>query len=288
MPRLIKEPAVPEETPVPWARRTDVGFLALEGVQRGLTVESIMTPLARLMACRRGDNVRELMSRNTGRYSFLPVLDEKDGILGLYRAEQWFDQEPPDQLIGTEFVPFAESLVVGADATVIDFLTLAHEQPTKLVVSGHRVAGLVSLSDIQQLPARAALFTLITSLEIVMADWIEAKWPDDPESWLALLSLSRREMVCQRIQDFTNSDSFVGEVLCTEFADKCTIIRQRAPLPASRSQMSREFSAIRKLRDRLAHASHYAQSPQEALKVCCVTRRILKIRQHLLGTVGSG
>ena len=279
---------MPEETPVPWARRTDVGFLALEGVQRGLTVESIMTPLARLMTCRRGDNVRELMSRNTGRYSFLPVLDEKDGILGLYRAEQWFGQEPPDQPIGTEFVPFAESLVVGADATIIDFLTLAHEQPTKLVVSGHRVAGLVSLSDIQQLPARAALFTLITSLEIVMADWIEAQWPDDPESWLALLSQSRRKMVCKRIEDFTNSDSFVGEVLCTEFTDKCTIIRQRAPLPASRMQMKREFSAIRELRDRLAHASHYAQSPQEALEVCCVTRRILKIRQHLLGTVGSG
>ena len=279
---------MPEETPVPWARRTDVGFLALEGVQRGLTVESIMTPLARLMTCRRGDNVRELMSRNTGRYSFLPVLDEKDGILGLYRAEQWFGQEPPDQPIGTEFVPFAESLVVGADATIIDFLTLAHEQPTKLVVSGHRVAGLVSLSDIQQLPARAALFTLITSLEIVMADWIEAQWPDDPESWLALLSLGRREMVRKRIEDFTSSDSFVGEVLCTELTDKCTIIRKRAPLPASRKQMKREFSAIRELRDRLAHASHYAQRPQEALEVCCVTRRILKIRQHLLGTVGSG
>ena len=44
-----------------------------------------MTPRARLMTCRRGDSVRELMSRNTGRYSFLPVLDEKDGILGLYR-----------------------------------------------------------------------------------------------------------------------------------------------------------------------------------------------------------
>ena len=61
------------------------------------------------MTCRRGDNVRELMSRNTGRYSFLPVLDEKDGILGLYRAEQWFDQEPPDQPIGTEFVPLRKA-----------------------------------------------------------------------------------------------------------------------------------------------------------------------------------
>ena len=270
-----------EESPVPWARRADVGFRALEGVQRGLTVESIMTPRARLMTCRRRDSVRELMSRNTGRYSFLPVLDEKDGILGLYRDEQWFGREPPDQPIGADFVPLAEALVVGVDATIIEFLTSAHEQPTKLVVSGHRVAGLVGLSDFQQLPVRAALFTLITSLEIVMADWIEAQWPDDPKSWLALLSPGRRTQVLGKIEYFTSSDSFVAEVLCTEFTDKCTIIRKRASFPASRNQMERDFSAIRELRDRLAHASHYAQSPQEALDVCCVTRRILEFLSWL-------
>ena len=278
---------MPEETPVPWARRADVGLPALERVQRGLTVKSIMTPRTLWMDCRRDDNMRELMSRNAARYSFLPVLDEEDRILGLYRAEEWFDRKPPDQPIGTEFVPFSETLVVGADATIIEFLTSAHEQPTKLVVSGHRVAGLVSLSDLQQLPVRAALFTLVTSLEIVMADWIEAQWPDEPESWLDLLSQGRREKVREKMEDFKNSDSFVNEVLCTEFADKCTIIRLQAPLPAGRRRMQREFSAIRKLRDRLAHASHFAQSPQEALKVCCVTRRILEIRQHLLGPVSS-
>ena len=278
---------MPEETPIPWARRADVGLPALERVQRGLTVEAIMTPHTRWMSCRRGDNVRELMSRNIARYSFLPVLDEEDRIVGLYRAEDWFDQQPPDQPIDTEFVPFAENLVVGADATIIEFLASAQEQPTKLVVSGHRVAGLVSLSDLQQLPVRAALFTLVTSLEIVMADWIEAQWPADPKSWLDLLSPGRRAKVLKKIEDFKNSDSFVNEVLCTEFTDKCTIIRRQAALPPSNTQVEHQFSAILKLRDRLAHASHYAQNPQEAQEVCCVTRRILEIRQHLLGAVGS-
>lgn len=276
-----------EDTPVPWAKRADVGFLALEGVQRGLTVGSIMTPRDRLMACRREDSARAVMSRNTGRYGFLPVLDDKNDILGLYRAEQWFGREAPDQPIGADFLPLAETLIVGADATIIAFLTSAHEQPTKLVVSGHHIAGLVSLSDLQQLPVRAALFTLITSLEIVMADWIEAQWPDDPEGWLALLSQGRRKKVLKRIKDFKNSDSFVGEVLCTEFKDKCTIIRQRASIPVSKNQMERDFSAIRDLRDQLAHASRYAQTPHEALEVCRVTRRILEFRQLLAATVPS-
>ena len=140
------------------------------------------------------------------------------------------------------------------------------------------------MSDLQQLPVRAALFTLITSLEIVMADWIEAQWPGDPDSWLALLSPGRREKALDRIKEFKNNNSFVSEILCTEFTDKCDIVRERASIPASKSQMERDFSAIRDLRDQLAHASHYARSPREALQVCCVAGRILEFQQFLVET----
>ena len=177
--------------------------------------------------------------------------------------------------------------MAGADATIIEFLISAHEQPAKLVVSGHRVSGLVTLSDLQQLPVRAALFTLITSLEIVMADWIEAQWPEDPESWLALLSPGRRSKVRERIKEFNKNDSFVSEVLCTEFADKCDIVRKRSSGPPSISQMKRDFEAICDLRDRLAHANHYAQNKDEALKVCRTTKRILKYRELIADTANS-
>ena len=57
-----------------------------------------MTPRARLMTCRREDSVRAVMSKNTDSYSFLPVVDDEEVILGLYKAEQWFGREPPEQL----------------------------------------------------------------------------------------------------------------------------------------------------------------------------------------------
>ncbi len=275
-----------EDTSGRWARQVDIDFGALKGVQRGLTVESIMTPRGQLKTCRPEESVRAVVSRNTGRYSFLPVQDEKNVIRGLYRAELWFDpdEEPPEQPIckrdADEFIPLAETLVVGADAKIIDFLTSAHEQPVKLVVSDHGVAGLVSLSDLQQLPVRAALFTLITTLEMVMAKWIETH--EDTECWLALLSEGRREKVRDNIKNLQESDNFVSEILCTEFTDKCTIIRKRAPIPASRSRMGRDFKAIRELRDQLAHASHYARTPQEAREVCCLTGRILERCKQIL------
>ena len=271
----------------PWARRPDVGFVALERVQRGLTVDSIMTPRSRLMTCRRDDSARAVMARNTDRYSHLPVLDESDIILGLYRAEQWFGEEAPERPVGADYEPLSEALVIGADTPIVEFLKTADDRPTKLVVSGDRVAGLVGLSDLQQLPVRAALFTLIASLEIAMANWIEAKWPDDSGSWLAILSPGRRTKVLEKIQQFKDNDSFVGDILCTDFKDKCAIVLKQRLIPASQRQMERDFSAIRDLRDQLAHASLYAETPQAAIEVCSVVRRILEIRRHLADAIGK-
>ena len=65
-----------------WAGQATLGFDALERVHRGLTVELIMTPRCSLMTCRREDSIRDVMSRNTGMYSYLPVVDEAGVILG--------------------------------------------------------------------------------------------------------------------------------------------------------------------------------------------------------------
>ena len=265
----------------PWARGADVGFVALERLQHGLTVDSIMTPRCRLMTCRREDSARAVMSRNTDRYSYLPVLDESDVILGLYRAEEWFGEEAPERPIAADYEPLSEALVIGADTPIVEFLKTADDQPTKLVVSGDRIAGLVGLADLQQLPVRAALFTLIASLEIAMANWINAKWPDDSRSWLAILSPGRRMKVLKNIQRFKDSESFVGEILFTEFKDKCAIVQKQQLIPASQRQLERDFSAIRDLRDRLAHATLYAETPKAALEVCTVVGRILEIQRHL-------
>ena len=266
-----------------WAGQATVGFDALERVHRGLTVELIMTPRCRLMTCRREDSVRDVMSRNTGMYSYLPVVDEAGVILGLYRAEKWWGEEAPDQPICADFEPLSEALVMGADATIIEFLkTVDERRPTKLVVSGYRVAGLVGLSDFHKLPVRAALFTLITSVEIAMATCIAAvTWPDGGASWLALLSEKRRKETRDKIGQSKQNDSFINEILHTQLADKCTIIRKSKLIQGSQRKLTREFSAICKLRDEIAHANYYAETPTKALKVCSVVKTILQMQQLL-------
>ena len=270
-----------DENQVLWAGRDDIGLDALERVQHGLTVDMIMTPRDSLMTCRREDSVREVMARNTDNYSFLPVVNVAGRIFGLYRAEQWFAEEAPDQPIGDEFEALSEDLVIGADASIVEFVGSADKRPARLVVSGNQVAGLVGLSDLQQLPVRAALFTLITSLEMAMAERIEAEWPDSAAGWLAQLSEGRRDVTLEAIDKAKREDGFVSEILHTQFHDKATIIYKTKLMPGSRTILEERFSEIRDLRDQVAHANNYAETPVEACRICAVVRSILEIRISL-------
>jgi len=68
--------------------------------------------------------------------------------------------------------PLSEDDMIGADASIVAFVRDADRHKCRLVVSGCEINGLVSLSDLQKLPVRAALFTMVTHLEMVMANFI--------------------------------------------------------------------------------------------------------------------
>lgn len=269
-----------------WANPNDTRPDVLERVQRSLTVGLIMTPRVRLQTCRRDETARAVMKRNKQHFSFLPVVDDAGRLLGLYKAEQWFNADAPRKQICDDFVPFSEDIVIGADASIIEFVTVADERPTRLVVSGDRVSGLVSLSDLQQLPVRAALFTLITRFEMAMAQRIEEEWEgDDKTGWLGLLSKSRRACIEEAIQKAEQDDSFVSEIAFSQLSDKMTIMIKKRLIPGSRSGLKRDFRSIRKLRDDIAHANNYAASPAAACRTCMTVRSILRIGETLSASI---
>ena len=127
-----------------WAKRGDMGLDVLGRVQDGLTVDMIMTRRSDFMTCRCEEAAREVKVRNEEhRFSFLPVQD-RNGQIGLYHAHRWFDQEAPDRPIGDDFDRLSEDLVIGANANILEFVRTADERPTRLVISGDRIAGLIS------------------------------------------------------------------------------------------------------------------------------------------------
>ena len=273
---------------VRWANPGDSGPGVLDRVQQGLTVDMIMTPRAELRTCRRNEIASDVADRNTKNFSFLPVVDAEKRILGLYEAARWFVTKAPQQAIDDDFVLFSEDIVIGADASIIDFVRMADEHPTRLVVSGDRVAGLVSLSDLQQLPVRAALFTLITRLEIAMAERIEQEWNADAGTgWLAVLGRDRRATIQEAIDRAKMEDGFVSEIALSQLVDKATIIRKKRLIPGSATSLKRDFNAIVKLRNDIAHANYYAETPGMASKVCLAVRTILRIEKELTAATAT-
>nr|WP_323780151.1 hypothetical protein [Amylibacter sp.] len=248
-------------------------------------MELIMVPRSVFSWCSLDDTHHDIHSRNGNRYSYFPV--RGDGrVLGLYHAERWFDAPPPKAPIADDFQPLSEDIVIGADASIIDFIMQADQHPTNLVVSGSQIAGLVSLSDLQQLPVRSSLFALITSLEMAMALAIDSKWQNS-DGWMAYLSDGRRTKLKEAIDDAQVADGFISEIAFAQITDKADIIRKARITSRTGREFERSFKDIRDLRNNLAHANEYAATPEDAKNVCAVVRDIYKLKKELIEVIES-
>ena len=271
-------------------RRTDVTeatntphLAQLDAVLATLTVGLIMIPRSQWMTCRPSSLASSVAALNRETmFSTLPVLDENEQrVLGLYDASQWFNGTAPDAPIGDAFQLLSEDMLVAEDASIFDFLRQADNYATNLVVRSTQIAGLVSLSDIEQLPVRTALFTLINSFEMAMASLIESRIPR-PDDWKALLAEGRRKLLDERIAAAKRNDTYTGDLLLTQFCDKHAVMAKAKLLAVPRNELDDRIGKIERLRNDIAHANSFGNSPQKAQKVCAVVRDIYDLKQRIL------
>jgi hypothetical protein len=274
-----------------WANHEEVGSGdVFEALHSGLTVELISTPRDALMTCTPNDTLSVVMGRNIDSYDFIPVIAQAPGnkahVLGLFHAAKFFHAPSPEGYVKEHYFPLSEEFLIGADASILDFIKTADERPCRLVISGSGIAGLVSLSDLQNLPVRAALFALITGFEITMAEAIKRKFPVD-EDWLRCLNDGRQQKIKNEIAESRKDDGFVDTLLFTQFCDKADIITKSCDLAISETAFRTKLKDIEKLRNNLAHANEYAASPEQARKVCAVVKDLLALREKIAGVESS-
>jgi len=255
----------------------------LNRLSAGLKVRMIMTPRSDFMACAPTETVAEVVERNRlDRFSYIPVMRES-ACVGLLHAERWFSDPAPTSPVSEYLEPLSESNLIGGNASILDFVGAADTRPCRLVVSGERIEGLVSLSDLQHLPVRSALFAMITALELCMADLIRMRHPD--LSWLDYLSEDRSAKIRDEIARSQREDGYVDALLFTQFSDKGTIIRKSLAreLGLSGTYLNRILGELTRLRDNLAHANQYAATPSEGKHVCSVVREAFRLLHALEG-----
>jgi hypothetical protein len=247
-----------------------------------------------LRTCTPDDAIADVIGRNIESYDFLPVVSQSSpknaSVIGLFHAAKVSRAASLDGCIREHYDPLSEEFVIGADAGILDFIKDADHKPCRLVVSNSGIIGLVSLSDLQRLPVRAVLFSVITGFEITMMEAIRRSFPSD-EDWLCRLSEGRRKTLEDTIAESHQGDCFVDALLFTQFCNKADITRKSIDLgkDGGRSAFASNLKKIQSLRDHVAHANEYAASPEHAQNVCTLVRDILALREKLaaIRTVGS-
>jgi hypothetical protein len=256
--------SVGEQTPV-----------TLEALQNGLTVDLIATRRVDFVTCLENETFAEVVPRNRPLgFDFLPVLDQTSSrIVGLIEIAPFMHGAVPDARIGTVMHPLSEENLLGADASILVFIRDADHQKCRLIVSGHEISGLVSLSDLQRLPVRVTLFGLITYLEILMTDVIRQQF-NGGDGWLDRISEGRRQKLLAEIAKARSNEPLIDALLFTQFIDKVNIIWKSGRFSVAKNQFESHFKKIQSLRDRLAHANDYAASPDAAIDTCKTVRLI--------------
>lgn len=264
-----------------WAAKHDASLENLNRVQGSLSVRLIMVARKDVLTCVVTDTAADVKSKKPTHFSYFPVIDRQNRIIGIYNAQRWFHDVAPNKPIENDYEPLSEDIVIGADASIFDFITQADIHPTNLVVSGNKISGLVSLSDLQQLPVRAALFALITNLEMAMALAIEKRW-DDPQEWMKLLDASERENIEKLVKKAKSNDTFVSYTVLTNFSHKSKVVVRGNLGDLGTADWKNALKKIRLLRNAIAHADQYAESPDLAMEVCETVRSVYKIKDALL------
>lgn len=246
----------------------------------------IATKRCDLETCRKNELVSDVMGRMSAinvSYDYLPVTDAgsngPERIVGLYPTKtRTAGERDSTERVHERLCPLSEDLVIGAKASIFDYIVNQDANPVRLVVSETGFVGLVTLSDLQKPPARVALFALVSGFEVTMSNVIRSRCPCDV--WIHYVSETRRRKIEEQIEKSKSEeqDDFVERLLFTQFCDKREVLIGSKAFEhhCSNNQALKELKKIEALRDRLAHANEYATS-----EVPEVVMTLLNLRRYL-------
>ena len=241
----------------------------LENLQNNIPVKLISTPKCDLKKCCEEDIISEIVSANMEDYDNFPVVKTdnvgEERIIGLLNVTNLKDDKFSSSTVKEKMEPLSEKNLIGADASILNYIKSAKSAECRLLVSGIEISGMVCLSDLQKLPVRSAIFALITNLEQIMSSLITDKGINF-EVWKNYLGTSRIKSIKEEIEKSISQGSFVSELLFTNFNDKILILDKISERTTLSVSVSSELKIIKLLRNKICHGNHYAYTTTDAKK----------------------
>jgi hypothetical protein len=169
------------------------------------------------------------------------------------------------------FEPLGSNDLISAETSLLNFVWSADEQPRRLVLEGTRIEGIVTLSDIQKLPVRMALFSLFIHFELLLNEQLRRMLGyTDP---CVHLRPKRAEHVRAKWQEFIENKMEQDIFNAMDLCDKREVAKKLRILDKSSTFIEESIKGIEfHLRNPIAHGSEYAQTHDAALKTIRAAR----------------
>lgn len=255
--------------------------LLFSSVEEGLTVGLIATYEPR--CCGADDDLKDVVGNEDLReFDYVPVKEGKEIVGLLHRAAH--DTKDATGPVRGAMCRLRGDLIISADAGILSYVEDADKRPCRLVLRGSRFDGIVTLSDLQKLPVRPALFLLITHVELLMAEWIRTKDLTGREI-LDKLCETRRSWVESKWKGLQKRNLAIDILSATDFIDKRKLLQQ-LDFPVDNSEMA-GLKLVEFLRHSLAHAGDYAlilENAQKTIEAVRHARDWIGHLQHALKT----
>lgn len=260
----------------------------LSSVEQGLNVGLIAT--FNLAWCNAEDRLADVLARqDLATFDHVPVKRDGDvvGLLdktsaGIRNGSRV--QEAMDPLQG--------NMLISAEADILLFIESAEHSQCRLVLRGSRVDGIVTLSDLQKLPVRPAIFLLITHLELLMLAWLRERSEQTSETEvLDELADGRRAKLEEEWERLKTNDLAIDRLSATQFCDKRVLLVKLGFPVLSKRAARTELEDIEDLRDSVAHAGDYALTRDNALSTVATVRKTRRwigdLERELNGSEGA-
>jgi hypothetical protein len=168
---------------------------AFASMEASVTVRLISTFEPDLTCCQEDDLVHKICESD--RYQPFDYLPVKRGghIIGLLSlANVRSNPDAGADTVSKRMKQIDDTILISSDVGILSFVEQAEEHPCRLVVSGMKLDGIVTLADLQKLPVRPSIFFLITHLELLMATTLRSRFNYDGD-WVKLLSQNRQDRI---------------------------------------------------------------------------------------------
>lgn len=214
--------------------------------------------------CRPADQVAGVVAQfRELDFDFIPVRDD-DRVVGVFHAKEPHD---PSLAILDVMKPLNEEQLLAGDAPMLNFIEKADQRPYCLILNGENLDSIVTLSDLQKLPVRPAIFLFITHLEMLLAKALRThtSWPDNVHKVLA-------EQVQKRFKRKEKLKFAIDQVAVMTLEEKVSAAMSLGWFASPPG--TEEPREIYALRNGVAHGDDFAPDPPTAQNVARTIRTI--------------